>query len=107
MNRLTKALVVASSLIAVTGFQAQAASAAQTDAQTHATGKMQRYTFTYNFNKPVSLVTKRTIEQQQYIQYDLVLEVQQSAHSAINTIGYDVILANRPDSLYIDNQYAK
>ena len=105
MNRLTKASILATSLLAATGFQTMAASIEQPSVQSQS--KMQRYTFTYNFNKPVSLVSKRTIEQQQYIQYDLVLEVQQSAHSAINTIGYDVILANRPDSLYIDSVYAK
>lgn len=103
MNRLTKVLVATTSLLAATGLQAL-----PTEQQKSAsTQVMQRYTFTYDFKNTVHPVVKRIKEQQQYIQYDLVSEVQQDAHNAINDIGYSIMLANRPEALYLDVTYAK
>ena len=90
MKRLTKALLIATSLITATGLQAKPLE----QQLAGATSTMQRYTFTYDFKNTVHPVVKRIKEQQQYIQYDLVTEVQQQAHSAIDDIGYGVFVAD-------------
>lgn len=94
MNRLTKALVIATSLITATGLQAKPLEQQLSVGSVGATSTMQRYTFTYDFKNTVHPVVKRIKEQQQYIQYDLVTEVQQQAHGAINDIGYGVFIAD-------------
>ena len=54
--------------------------------------KMQRYTFTYNFDKRQDRVVKLTHETQQHIAYQVINDVQASAHYAINEAGQNVAL---------------
>jgi hypothetical protein len=58
---------------------------------------MQRYVFTYNFNKTQDPVVKMARETQQYIAFDVVMAVQASAHGAIyntmSNINNDLMIA--------------
>lgn len=103
MNRLAKALVIAVSLLSATGLQAKPLE----QLSTGGANTMQRYTFTYDFKNTVHPVVKRIKEQQQYIQYDLITEVQQDAHNAINDIGYGVFVADYDHAPAFDWAYAK
>lgn len=102
MNRLTKALVVATSLMTVTALQAQTTEqqAATVNQTSQTTQVMQRYTFTYDFNNTVHPVVKFVKERQQLIQYDLVTEVQQDAYRAINEIGASTLVADNRHLAY-------
>lgn len=60
---------------------------------------MQRYTFTYNFNKTVDPIVKRTQQTQQYVQYEVAVDMLKSAHSAINESYEEVRMIAKKDGL--------
>ena len=67
-------LALVSTLFCALSFGAQADSAPSSEV------KVQRYTFTYNFNKPSDYVIHRINETLQYIDYELIAETQAAAH---------------------------
>ena len=103
MKRLSKALLIVTSLITATGLQAQSLE----QQSTAATNTIQRYTFTYDFNNTVHPVVQRIKEQQQYIQYDLVTEVQQQAYNSINDIGNGTLVVDNSHVATSDRMLAK
>ena len=94
MNRFAKSLAVVTSTLFLLGFNAQA------EKNEPGQNKIQRYTFTYNFNKTVSPVVKRTTEQQQYINYELMLEILTSANNTINTITNNITTTEELAKVY-------
>lgn len=89
MNHLKKSLFIITSLLFSLSFNAHAGDS------NGAKPAMQRYSFSYNFNKPVNLVVKRTQETQQYIEYELVRDIQTHANNTINGITDGLVIAMR------------
>lgn len=89
MNHLKKSLFITTSLLFSFNFNANASE------NNESKPAMQRYSFSYNFNKPVNLVVKRTLETQQYIEYELVRDIQNHANHTINGITDGLVIAMR------------
>jgi hypothetical protein len=85
MKNFNKALSLVTAALLTMGFNTTAA-----DSMVDLS-KMQRYSFTYHFNKAVDPVIKLTHQTQQHIAYQLVNDIQTSAHYGINYSGKSLV----------------
>jgi hypothetical protein len=103
MSNFKKSLTLVCATLFTLSFQAQAANPAAPPAN------MQHYTFTYHFDKLQNPVTKITRETQQYINYELVMDIQTSAWTTLHSVndGLTMVASNVAQDKITDEQTAE